>query len=389
MKKATHQQTKLHNRDLVLSTIFDRRTVSRAEIARITGLTRTTVSDAAASLLKRGLIEEVGFGSSLGGKNPILLSVVADSRYLIGLNLAQNKFIGSIVNLRGEIKETVELPVPNQNGEKALQLVYEILDRLFEKEWKPVVGIGVGTPGLVNTQAGVVVNAVNLDWQDLPLAQLLRDRYRHPVLVLNDSQAAAIGEYWFNESQASEANLVVVNLKYGIGAGILINGKLFQGDGGGAGEIGHIVVEEHGELCRCGKRGCLETVASVRAVLSRMQALRPGLNSLDQVVDLFLADDPDAVQVVTDAGKHLGNVLAGLTSALNIHKFILTGEMTRFGARWLDVVQESMKRGALSFMAEDTQLEVGRLDYRACILGASAFMLLDGYSLLFQESEEG
>lgn len=389
MKKATHQQTKLHNRDLVLSTIFDRRTVSRAEIARITGLTRTTVSDAAASLLKRGLIEEVGFGSSLGGKNPILLSVVADSRYLIGLNLAQNKFIGSIVNLRGEIKETVELPVPNQNGEKALQLVYEILDRLFEKEWKPVVGIGVGTPGLVNTQAGVVVNAVNLDWQDLPLAQLLRDRYRHPVLILNDSQAAAIGEYWFNESQASEANLVVVNLKYGIGAGILINGKLFQGDGGGAGEIGHIVVEEHGELCRCGKRGCLETVASVRAVLSRMQALRPGLNSLDQVVDLFLADDPDAVQVVTDAGKHLGNVLAGLTSALNIHKFILTGEMTRFGARWLDVVQESMKRGALSFMAEDTQLEVGRLDYRACILGASAFMLLDGYSLLFQESEEG
>lgn len=389
MKKATHQQTKLHNRDLVLSTIFDRRTVSRAEIARITGLTRTTVSDAAASLLKRGLIEEVGFGSSLGGKNPILLSVVADSRYLIGLNLAQNKFIGSIVNLRGEIKETVELPVPNQNGEKALQLVYEILDRLFEKEWKPVVGIGVGTPGLVNTQAGVVVNAVNLDWQDLPLAQLLRDRYRHPVLILNDSQAAAIGEYWFNESQASEANLVVVNLKYGIGAGILINGKLFQGDGGGAGEIGHIVVEEHGDLCRCGKRGCLETVASVRAVLSRMQALRPGLNSLDQVVDLFLADDPDAVQVVTDAGKHLGNVLAGLTSALNIHKFILTGEMTRFGVRWLDVVQESMKRGALSFMAEDTQLEVGRLDYRACILGASAFMLLDGYSLLFQESEEG
>lgn len=388
MKKATHQQTKLHNRDLVLSTIFGRRTVSRAEIARITGLTRTTVSDAVASLLRGGLIEEVGFGSSLGGKNPILLSVVSDSRYLIGLNLAQNKFIGSIVNLRGEIKETVELPVPNQNGEKALQLVYEILDELFEKEWKPVVGIGVGTPGLVNTQAGVVVNAVNLDWQDLPLAQLLRDRYRHPVLILNDSQAAAIGEYWFNESQASEANLVVVNLKYGIGAGILINGKLFQGDGGGAGEIGHIVVEEHGELCRCGKHGCLETVASVRAVLSRMQALHPELNSLDQVVDLFLTGNPDAVQVVTEAGKHLGNVLAGLTSALNIHKFILTGEMTRFGARWLDVVQQSMKRGALSFMAEDTQLEVGRLDYRACILGASAFMLLDGYSLLFQGSEE-
>lgn len=388
MKKATHQQTKLHNRDLVLRTIFDRRTVSRAEIARITGLTRTTVSDAAAALLRERLIEEVGFGSSLGGKNPILLSVVADSRYLIGLNLAQDKFIGSIVNLRGEIKETLELPVPNQNGEKALQLVYKILDQLLEKDWKPVVGIGVGTPGLVNTQAGVVVNAVNLDWRDLPLAQLLRDRYHHPVIILNDSQATTIGEYWFNEAQDSETNLVVVNLKYGIGAGILINGKLFQGDGGGAGEVGHIVVEEHGELCRCGKRGCLETVASVRAVLSRMQALNPEMNSFDQVVRAFLSGDSAANKVVIEAGKYLGNVLASLTSTLNIHRFILTGEMTRFGARWLEAVERSMKEGALSYIAEGTQLEMGKLDYRACILGASAFMLLDSYSLLFQRNEE-
>ena len=388
IKKATHQQTKLHNRDLVLRTIFGQETISRADVARVTGLTRTTVSESVAGLLNEGLIREVGFGTSLGGKNPILLSVAADSRYLIGLNLAQDKFIGAVVNLRGEIKETVELPVPNQNGEDALQLVYEIFDQLLKKNWKPIVGIGVGAPGLVDTSAGVVVNAVNLDWRDLPLAHLLESRYGYPVTVLNDSQATAIGEYWYGGEHNQDGNLVVVNLKYGIGAGILINGKLFQGDGGGAGEIGHIVVQENGKLCRCGKYGCLETVASIRAVLSQMQINHPEMDSLDAIQSAFQSGDSTARQIVLDAGRSLGNVLASLISTLNIQKIVLTGDMSCFGEDWLESVKQAMQKGTLTRMAESTQLELGKLDYRACILGASAFLLLDGYSLLFMGAEE-
>ena len=172
-KKATHQLTKQHNRDLILRTIFSRDSISRAETARVTHLTRTTVSEVVNGLLAEGLVEEVGRGESIGGKSPILLSIVADSRYLIGLNLAQDKFTGAVVNLRGEIKELVEIPVHDDNGENALQLVYKILDQLTRKKLKPIVGIGVGTPGLVNTREGVVINAVNLKWQDLPLSQLL------------------------------------------------------------------------------------------------------------------------------------------------------------------------------------------------------------------------
>ena len=245
-KKATHQQTKQHNQNLVLKTFFDNPLISRAEIARVTKLTRATVSDMVANLIQEGLVQEVGFGSSIGGRSPILLSLVADSRYLIGLNLALDKFIGAVVNLRGEIKETVEAPVSGGDGTQALQTVYEILDQLVEKAWKPVVGIGIGTPGLVNTREGVVVSAVNLDWQDLPLAHLLESRYNLPVSVLNDSQATAIGEFVYNGNYKSDSNLVVVNVRHGIGAGILINGRIFQGDGGGAGEIGHVVAQENG-----------------------------------------------------------------------------------------------------------------------------------------------
>ena len=380
MKKATHQQTKQHNRDLVLRTIFAHDSISRAEVARVTHLTRTTVSDVVSGLLTEGLVEEVGRGESIGGKSPILLSIVADSRYLIGLNLAQDKFIGAVVNLRGEIKEIVEVPVHDDNGEKALQLVYQILDQLTRKKLKPIVGIGVGTPGLVNTREGVVVNAVNLEWQDLPLSQLLEKKYRLPVLVLNDSQAAAIGEYVYGGGHVPDENLIVVNVIHGIGAGILINGRLFQGDGGGAGEIGHVVVQENGELCRCGKRGCLETIASARAVVQQMK-----MNSLEDVISSFQSGNVMANEVVGKAGHYLGASLANLIGTLNIQKIVLTGDMTRFGPQWLNAVSGSMQTSAFSGMTDGTKLEIGKLDYRACILGASAFLLLDDYSLLFNE----
>ncbi|MDP1716022.1 MAG: ROK family transcriptional regulator [Anaerolineales bacterium] len=380
MKKATHQQTKQHNRDLVLRTIFAHDSISRAEVARVTHLTRTTVSDVVSGLLAEGLVEEVGRGVSIGGKSPILLSIVADSRNLIGLNLAQDKFIGAVVNLRGEIKEIVEAPVHDDNGEKALQLVYQILDQLTRKKLKPIVGIGVGTPGLVNTREGIVVNAVNLEWQSLPLSQLLEKKYKLPVLVLNDSQAAAIGEYVYGGDHAPDKNLIVVNVIHGIGAGILINGRLFQGDGGGAGEIGHVVVQENGELCRCGKRGCLETIASARAVVQQMK-----MDSLEDVISSFQDGNSKAKAVVGNAGHYLGASLANLIGTLNIQKIVLTGDMTRFGEEWLSAVNTSMQAGVFSRMTERTTLEIGKLDYRACILGASAFLLLDDYSLLFNE----
>ncbi|HET7143504.1 MAG TPA: ROK family transcriptional regulator [Anaerolineales bacterium] len=380
MKKATHQLTKQHNRDLVLRTIFSHDSISRAEVARVTHLTRTTVSDVVNVLLSEGLVQEVGRGESIGGKSPILLSLVADSRYMIGLNLAQDKFIGAVVNLRGEIKEIVEAVVHDDNGEKALKLVYQILDQLTHRKLKPLVGIGVGTPGLVNTREGVVVNAVNLEWRDLPLGQLLGKKYKLPVWVLNDSQAAGIGEYVYGGDHVPDKNLIVVNVIHGIGAGILINGRLFQGDGGGAGEIGHVVVQENGELCRCGKRGCLETVASARAVVQQMK-----MASLEEVLLAFQDGNPKAKAVVGKAGQFLGASLANLIGTLNIQKIVLTGEMTRFGEEWLSAVNTSMQTGAFFHMAEDTKLEIGKLDYRACILGASAFLLLDDYSLLFIE----
>ncbi|MBC8508390.1 MAG: ROK family transcriptional regulator [Chloroflexi bacterium] len=397
-KKATRQQTKEHNRDLVLTTIFDHKTVSRAEIARITYLTRTTVSNIVNFLIDEGLVKEVGLGESIGGKSPILLSLIADSRYLVGLNLAQDKFTGAIVNIRGEIKESVEIPLSNSNEQEALKLVYQILDDLLAKNRHPIIGIGVGTPGLINTKEGIVVNAVNLDWQDFPLAHLLNKRYNLPIAVLNDSQASAIGEYVYGGEHESDGNLIVVSVKQGLGAGILINGQLFQGDGGGAGEIGHVVMQKDGLLCRCGKRGCLETLASASAIVQRAKTLapeRPASSlaneieaiSLTSIESAFFKNDPLAQEIITEAGCYLGASIANLVSILNIEKIVLTGDLSRFGELWLQSVRDSMLQTALTKIAQDTKLEIGKIEFQSCILGASASMLMDGYALLFRSEE--
>jgi predicted NBD/HSP70 family sugar kinase len=259
MKKATRQHTRAHNKQLVLRTIFQQEALSRADIARITRLTRTTVSHIVAELIAEGLIEESGHGPSEGGKPPVILEVVPDSRNLIGVDLANSAFHGGVFDLRGNLIQRVDLPVQDQNGPQALALVMQLIDSLLESCNGPVLGIGVGTPGLVNAREGIVRQAVNLDWRDLPLRSLLQTRYDLPVYVSNDSHAAALGEYAFGHKREI-ANLIVIKVGRGISAGIVLNGRLHYGDGSGAGEIGHVRVVEEGELCLCGQTGCLEVM---------------------------------------------------------------------------------------------------------------------------------
>ena len=209
IQKATRQHTKKHNRDLVLQTFFDSENISRAEIARLTGLTRATVSSIVSSFLEEGLVKHVGRGESIGGKAPVLLSLIADARYMIGVNLEQSKFVGAIINLRGEIKEEISIQLDESENQDPIELIYQILDALLATTWAPIIGIGVGAPGLINTEKGIVVNAVNLAWKNLPLADLLKERYHLPVAILNDSQAAAIGEYLYGVEHKPNKNLKI------------------------------------------------------------------------------------------------------------------------------------------------------------------------------------
>ncbi len=398
MEKATRQHTKEHNRALVLRTIFAHEQISRAEIARVTKLTRTTVSSIVSDIITEGLVEEVGVGTSYGGKNPILLSLVEDSRWMIGLDLSHNEFRGAIVNLRGVICDVIAMSIEGYDGDDALEILYQIVDRLIKKAaTHPLLGIGVGTPGLVNTQEGVIINAVNLNWKDLPLTHLLQERYNLPVYVLNDSQAAAIGEKTFGKGYSPEESMVLINIRHGIGSGIIIHGSLFQGDGGCAGEIGHIVVvKEGGELCRCGNHGCLETVASAQALIKKARAgikdfpesilpHEPKQINLAAIQKAFNANDPFAQRLVFDTAHYIGMVISDVVSILNIQKIVFVGDMTCFGEPWLNAIRNSAQKYSLQKPILNTKIEIGQSGENSIILGATVILATD-YSLLFTHS---
>jgi glucokinase-like ROK family protein len=382
-RKATRKQTRAHNSRLVLRTIYDGGRISRADIARATGLTRTTVSDVVADLIEKNLVEEVGLGPSAGGKPPMLLSVVDDSHHLIGIDLASSEFRGAVVNLWGEIRHQMNLPLDDRDGEEALALVYDLVDRLIAATDCSLLGIGIGTPGLMDPVHGVVRRAVNLDWRDLPLRKLLQQRFDLPVHVANDCQVAALAEYAFGEGKNSE-NLVVVKIEHGVGAGIVLNGHLYHGDTYGAGEIGHVTVVEHGLQCRCGNVGCLETVLSTRAILQ--QALKIAQNdpqtahnpreiTMQTVCLAVEAGDEPLLQLVKATGRYLGMALANLVAVLSVGQIILAGSITCLGQTLLDAVRQEMVGRSLSGVASQTEISMSSMGPDIVILGASALVM--------------
>jgi predicted NBD/HSP70 family sugar kinase len=375
LQKATHQLTKTHNSRLVLKAIYDQRQISRADISRITSLTRTTVSDLVTELQGKGLVEEIGYGRSRGGRSPILLSVIDDARHLIGIDLENDELRGAVVNLRNEIVSTVSQPLLSREGDEALMLVYELVDKLIATTDKPLLGIGVGTPGLVDAINKVVLRAVNLNWRGMPLGDLLQERYNLPVYVANDSQLAALAQYMFGGNKY-ESNLVVVKVGTGIGAGLILDGRLFHGDGFGAGEIGHISVVENGQQCRCGNLGCLETVASTPAIIKSASASAQSAElTLEALQVAFASGDAAATQAVLEAGRCLGIAAANLVGTLNVHRIVFLSQLARFGTPLLDAIRQEMTRRVLPTLTQDTEIELIDLRPEMVILGASALLM--------------
>ena len=375
MKKSNQEESRLHNSRLVLNTIYQSEEISRVEIARRTQLTRTTVSAIVAEFLDVGLVVETGMAPSTGGKPATLLRVNENSRFVIGIDLAESEFCGALINLRGEIRKRFCLPVEDHNGNDALALVYNLIDQLLQTADRPIIGIGIGVPGLMDPSVGRVRQAVNLDWQDLPLGALLFQRYNLPIHLANDCQVAALGEFTFGKS-TNARNLIVIKMGRGIGAGIVLNGQLFYGDYAGAGEIGHIQVIENGKLCRCGNRGCLETVVSNRALMDQGRSMAP-----ETIIDFaslllaYQAGNPQVVSLIEITAQVLGRTITHLVSTLNINRILIAGNLTHFDIGLMNPIRQQIQKGVLPVLAQQTEIAAATLGDDIVILGAASLIL--------------
>ncbi len=353
--KLLQEDTRRHHRSILLQALFREGPASRADLARTTGLTRVTVSDLVGGLIDEGLVEELGAPvENRVGKPPMLVGVAADSTYVVALDLSpDHRIAGALVNLAGAVVTRRELDLQGRTGAKAARHVEKLTDELVAASDRPVLGIGVGTPGVVDA-VGAVLDAPNLGWHGTPLADDLRAHTGLPVFVSNDANAAALGEHTFGQAQGG--GLMVLRVGTGVGAGLILEGTLLQGHRAAAGEIGHVVVDTRGEQCACGRVGCLETVLAVPHL---RRAIEGGQER----------------RALAAAGRRLGAALAPVVSTLNLHELVLSGPNELLDGALRDAVESTIRRRTMPVIGDELVVRTSTLGDDVVLVGATVLVL--------------
>lgn len=357
-RKVLPEHARSHNRALVLQTLYRSGPVSRADLARATGLTRVTVSDLVAELLAEGLVVELGTrDESRPGKPATLLDIHRDGYCIVGIDLSEyGVFRGAVLDLDGTILERAEVPMEDGVvGAAATERVLGLIRTLLDATNVPVLGIGVGSPGVVDL-AGVVLRAPNLGWTDEPLQASIAAATGLPALVANDANAAVLAEHSFGEALS---DTMLIKVGHGVGSGLLLGGTPLYGNRFAAGEIGHVVVgTDGGEPCACGKSGCLETW---------MAAPR---------LDAKIAAAPDERDdILRRAGERLGIALAPVVGALDLAEVVLSGPAHLLDGPLSQAALDTLRARTMAEFHGDLSLRGSALGQDIVVRGAAATVL--------------
>ena len=355
--KVLPEHARAHNRSLVLQHLFHEGPTSRADLARATSLTRVTISDLVSVLITEGLVEELGTrpGQRVG-KPAILVGLRTDAYQIVAVDLTEHGHMrGAVLSLTGEIMVRRQLDIDGRTGDELVDLLTRFVRRLVAAASHPVIGVGVGSPGIIDLD-GRVVEAPNRGWYDVPLAEILGERLGLPVHVANDANTAALGEFTYGGATGS---MLVVTVGAGVGAGVVVDGVRVHGQRDAAGEIGHVTVVDDGEPCACGRVGCLETVLSVPALRRAVADKSP--------------EDSDAA--LASAGRVLGVTLAPVVSALNLTEVLLSGPRDLLDGPLREAALDTIRQRTMPAINTGLQLRMAALDEDVVLAGAAVLVL--------------
>jgi len=356
--KILPEHTRAHNRALVLQQLFHSGTSSRAAIARATGLTRVTISDLVSVLISEGLVEELGIiAEARVGKPATRIGMRTEAFRVVAVDLVDSQTLrGAVSSLSGVFEHKVEAAVDGRHGDELLSLVERMCRSLIASATAPVIGVGIGCPGVVSPD-GLVTSSPKIGWDEVPLADALASRLGLPVHVGNDANVATLGEFTFGG--AVESGLMAIVLSDGVGAGIMVDGVLVDGAGHAAGEIGHVTVVDDGARCSCGRYGCLETLVSVPALRAATEG-----RSQDEVAELLAS-----------AGRLLGTLLAPVVSALNLVEVRFVGPAELFDGPLREAALDTLRRRTMPAISDQVTIEMATLGDHVMLSGATALVL--------------
>lgn len=356
--KVLPEHARAHNRSLVLQNLFHQGAMSRADLSRETGLTRVTISDLVAELIADGYVAERGMREVTGpGKPAILVDLDREGHRIIGLDLSgTDTFLGAVLTLDGEIVARHEAAIPADPAD-LIDVVTALAHDLVADAHAPVLGVGVGTPGVVDDH-GVVLAAPNFGWVGVDLEGILTATLALPVLVANDANAAVLAEYTFG---GAGEDVMLVKVGRGVGSALLAGGQPMRGSRFAAGEIGHVTVgTDGGPVCVCGKIGCLEAWLSAPSLTARLR---------DSGVD--------RAEVLRDAGERLGIALAPIVGALDLSEIVLSGPTDLLDGPLAQATVETLRTRTLAEFHDGVQVRMTEQGEDIVLRGA-AVMVLSG-----------
>lgn len=375
------------NTALLLKLIWESKGVSRAELARISGLARSTVSDIVSGLLLRGLIEESHLARSTGGRPPIVLRF-RDSRFrFIGVEMGASHLSALTADVHGKALTVFHSTHDVQDDPHgALRVLMRLVARcIHASEPAEVVGIGVAVPCPIDPAHPDRLSARILPrWADISLAERLQDRFPLPVFIDNDANLGALAERWWGAGRGV-GDFAYVKVATGVGAGLIVDGEIYRGSGGIAGEIGHTAIEASGPPCRCGLNGCLEAMIGTQSLLRQLHQQLPQhpTSSLAAIATPQLSDliqaaregDALACRLIHNAGNALGVAFANLLNIFNPSCIILGGSLSRVGDVFLSPIKKTILRRALWDSTTNAEVLISPLGEEAIAIGAATQVL--------------
>ncbi|GAC1671783.1 MAG: ROK family transcriptional regulator [Candidatus Dormibacteraceae bacterium] len=369
------------NRERVMGVLRERGRISQADIARVTGLSRTTVHTLVSELKGSGMVLEVeaGVSDSRGGRPAMQLALRRSSLAVVGIDFGYSHVQVAVADIAHNVlaERRCDLDV-DHHARAALDTSARMVGEVLAEagvERKSVVGAGIGIPGPVDRARGTVGSASILPgWTGLRIESEMQERLGIPVAIENDANLGALAELTWGAGREC-SSFAYIKAATGIGAGLVVDGRLLRGVSGTAGEIGHTTLDESGALCYCGNRGCLETVASGPAIIELVGHLNGEVPALSQIVALAVAGDLRCRRAISDAGREIGVAVAGLCNLINPERVIVGGLLSRTGDLLLDPMRESIRRHAVQAAAEGLDVRPAAFVERAELLGSLALAL--------------
>lgn len=372
-------QIRKWNLSRILQVIRKQGPVSRIELAAITGCSIGTVSNHVRTLIAKGLVIETEKGVSSGGRKPVQLMINPDKAYTFSIEIEVNQI--KVVMFDLEIKVAMKSIIPITHKDSytdTIQQIFSEMDRMIEKKnlkLANLLGIGVAVPGLIDKVKGILEFAPNLGWQNVHIATIFKQKYDLPIVLNNEAKAAAIGERGFIYPKIN--NMVFVSINEGIGCGIFINGNLYRGASGNAGEFGHITIDTSGPVCHCGNRGCWETVASESYIVNKYLEL-PGSNKLltkKEIYQLGKNGDQRVIELFTETGRNIGIGLVNIINGLSPELIVIGGGIVEIKDYIYKEIIRKLEESALSVCYEKTEIKFSKLGGLAAVYGMADLII--------------